>query len=56
MMYASLDVEVEDPLKQHMAAFVHSQQSAQEISTLDQKIYDIVEQVRILAIRKSSHL
>ncbi|PAV85927.1 hypothetical protein WR25_00946 [Diploscapter pachys] len=47
-----IDVEVEDPLKQHMAAFVHSQQSAQEIANLDQKIYDIVEQINEWKIRR----
>ena len=39
------DVEVEDPMKQHMASFIHSQQNQQEIASLDQKIFDIVEQV-----------
>ena len=39
------DVEVEDPMKQYMASFIHSQQNQQEIASLDQKIFDIVEQV-----------
>ena len=38
-------VQVEDPLKQHMAGFMQMQANQHEISQLDQKIYDIVDNV-----------
>lgn len=42
------EVEVEDPLKMHQQNFVHGQTQAADIMNIDQKIFDLVEQVKML--------
>ncbi|VDM56922.1 unnamed protein product [Angiostrongylus costaricensis] len=49
-------VEVEDPLKQHMAAFVHAQANTQDIANLDQKIYDVVDQINEWKTRRDFYV
>ncbi|VDO34368.1 unnamed protein product [Haemonchus placei] len=51
-----IDVEVEDPLKQHMAAFVHAQANTQDIANLDQKIYDVVDQINEWKTRRDFYV
>ncbi|KJH53063.1 SWIB/MDM2 domain protein [Dictyocaulus viviparus] len=51
-----IDVEVEDPLKQHMAAFVHTQANVQDIANLDQKIYDVVDQINEWKTRRDFYV
>lgn len=51
-----IDVEVEDPLKQHMAAFVHAQANTQDIANLDQKIYDVVDQINEWKTRRDFYI
>ncbi|CCD65137.1 SWI/SNF chromatin-remodeling accessory subunit 2 [Caenorhabditis elegans] len=47
-----IDVEMEDPVKQFMHTFVHSPGLANDIQTLDQKCYDIIEQINELKTRR----
>ncbi|CAI2347508.1 unnamed protein product [Caenorhabditis sp. 36 PRJEB53466] len=47
-----IDVELEDPVKQQMASFVHNQSNANDIQLLDQKIYDLVDQINEMKLRR----
>ncbi|EFP01385.1 hypothetical protein CRE_24020 [Caenorhabditis remanei] len=47
-----IEVEMEDPVKQYMAAFVHNPSFATDIQMLDQKCYDIIEQLNELKTRR----
>lgn len=47
-----IDVEMEDPVKQYMAAFVHNPGFANDLQILDQKCYDIIEQINELKTRR----
>ncbi|EGT35630.1 hypothetical protein CAEBREN_30134 [Caenorhabditis brenneri] len=47
-----IDVELEDPVKQHMAAFVHNPAFTNDLQLLDQKCYDIIEQINELKTRR----
>uniref|UniRef100_A0A914UTD5 DM2 domain-containing protein n=1 Tax=Plectus sambesii TaxID=2011161 RepID=A0A914UTD5_9BILA len=51
-----IDVEIEDPLKQQMSQFVQTQANAAEISALDQRIYDTVEQINEWKTRRDFYL
>ncbi|CAI5444720.1 unnamed protein product [Caenorhabditis angaria] len=51
-----IDVELEDPLKAQMATFVHNQSSATEVANLDQKIYDVVEQINEMKKRRDFYV
>ncbi|KAK6027440.1 SWIB/MDM2 domain protein [Ostertagia ostertagi] len=51
-----IDVEVEDPLKQHMGAFIHAQANTQDIANLDQKIYDVVDQINEWKTRRDFYV
>lgn len=45
-------MELEDPVKQQMASFVHNQNTANDILALDQKIYDLVDQINEMKLRR----
>uniref|UniRef100_A0A8R1DL80 SWIB domain-containing protein n=1 Tax=Caenorhabditis japonica TaxID=281687 RepID=A0A8R1DL80_CAEJA len=47
-----IDVELEDPVKQQMASFVHNQNNANDIQLLDQKIFDLVDQINEMKLRR----
>ncbi|KAH7711938.1 Protein SWSN-2.2 [Aphelenchoides avenae] len=47
-----VDVEMDDPMKQQMNAFVHNQTNLPDIQLLDQKVYDIVEQINEWKLRR----
>uniref|UniRef100_A0A915EH93 Uncharacterized protein n=1 Tax=Ditylenchus dipsaci TaxID=166011 RepID=A0A915EH93_9BILA len=40
-----IDVEMDDPVKQQMSTFLQNHSNMPDIAVLDQKIYDIVEQI-----------
>ena len=50
------DVELEDPVKQQMASFVHNQNNANDIQVLDQKIFDLVDQINEMKLRRDFFL
>lgn len=56
LFQSSLDVEVEDPLKSQMSAFIHNHANVPDISALDQKIYDIVEQINECKLRRDFYV
>ncbi|PIC51488.1 hypothetical protein B9Z55_001983 [Caenorhabditis nigoni] len=47
-----IDVEMEDPVKQYMAQFIHNPILVNDIQNLDQKCYDIIEQINELKTRR----
>ncbi|CAI2302865.1 unnamed protein product [Caenorhabditis sp. 36 PRJEB53466] len=47
-----IDVELEDPVKQQMMAFIHNPALINDLQMLDQKCYDIVEQINELKTRR----
>lgn len=47
-----IDVEMEDPIKQQMMAFVHNPGLVNDLQILDQKCYDIIEQINELKTRR----
>lgn len=51
-----LDVEMEDPLKAQMSSFVHNHCTMPDISALDQKIYDIVDQINEWKTRRDFYV
>ncbi|CAP29418.2 Protein CBR-SWSN-2.1 [Caenorhabditis briggsae] len=51
-----IDVELEDPVKQQMASFVHNQNNANDIQVLDRKIYDLVDQINEMKLRRDFFL
>ncbi|CAD6185803.1 unnamed protein product [Caenorhabditis auriculariae] len=51
-----IDVEVEDPLKSQMNIFVANQNNTSEISSLDQKIYDLVDQINEWKTRRDFYV
>lgn len=51
-----IDVEVEDPLKTQMSAFLHNHANMPDIAALDQKIYDIVEQINECKLRRDFYV
>lgn len=51
-----IDVELEDPVKQQMANFVHNQTNANDIQLLDQKIFDLVDQINEMKLRRDFFL
>ncbi|KHN81249.1 SWI/SNF-related matrix-associated actin-dependent regulator of chromatin subfamily D member 1 [Toxocara canis] len=51
-----IDVEMEDPLKTQMSSFLHSHTNMPEISALDQKIFDIVEQINEWKLRRDFYV
>ncbi|CAJ0579036.1 unnamed protein product, partial [Mesorhabditis spiculigera] len=51
-----IDVEVEDSLKQHMANFMQMQSNQHEIQQLDQKIYDLVDQINEWKLKRDNYL
>lgn len=51
-----IDVEVEDPLKSQMSSFIHNHANMPDISALDQKIYDIVEQINECKLRRDFYV
>ncbi|CAI4228811.1 unnamed protein product [Auanema sp. JU1783] len=51
-----IDVEVEDPLKQLMTSFVHSPGLANDIGVLEQKIYDLVDQINEWKTRRDFYV
>lgn len=50
------DVEMEDPLKTQMTSFLHSHANMPDISALDQKIFDIVEQINEWKLRRDFYV
>ncbi|OZC09459.1 hypothetical protein X798_03416 [Onchocerca flexuosa] len=51
-----IDVEMEDPLKTQMTSFLHSHANMPDISALDQKIFDIVEQINEWKLRRDFYV
>ncbi|VDN35343.1 unnamed protein product [Gongylonema pulchrum] len=51
-----IDVEMEDPLKAQMTSFLHSHANMPDISALDQKIFDIVEQINEWKLRRDFYV
>uniref|UniRef100_A0A915B9A5 DM2 domain-containing protein n=3 Tax=Ascarididae TaxID=6250 RepID=A0A915B9A5_PARUN len=51
-----IDVEMEDPLKTQMSSFLHSHANMPDISALDQKIFDIVEQINEWKLRRDFYV
>ncbi|CAJ0957558.1 unnamed protein product, partial [Mesorhabditis belari] len=51
-----IDVEVEDQLKQHMANFMQIQSNQHDIAQLDQKIYDIVDNINEWKLRRDYYV
>lgn len=47
-----IDVEMEDPAKQYMAQFIHNPLLVNDIQALDQKCFDIIEQINELKTRR----
>uniref|UniRef100_A0A8R1I6X2 SWIB domain-containing protein n=1 Tax=Caenorhabditis japonica TaxID=281687 RepID=A0A8R1I6X2_CAEJA len=47
-----IEVEMEDPVKQSMMAFVHNPVLANDLQMLEQKCYDIIEQINELKTRR----
>ncbi|CAB3402749.1 unnamed protein product [Caenorhabditis bovis] len=47
-----IDVEVEDPIKLQMQTFAQNQNAVQDIGILDQKIFDLVEQINEMKLRR----
>ncbi|KAF8358874.1 ham-3 [Pristionchus pacificus] len=51
-----IEVEVDDPIKAHMTSFMTSQTHLQDIGALDQKIYDIVDQINEWKTRRDFYV
>ncbi|VDO07724.1 unnamed protein product [Brugia timori] len=47
---------MEDPLKTQMSSFLHSHANMPDISALDQKIFDIVEQINEWKLRRDFYV
>jgi len=47
-----IDVEMDDPVKQQMSSFLSSHQNMPEVAMLDQRVYDIVEQINEMKTRR----
>jgi len=47
-----IDVEMDDGIKQQMSGFLQSHANMPDINVLDQKIYDIVEQINEFKVRR----
>lgn len=50
------DVELEDPLKAQVATFLQNHSNMPDIGVLDQKIYDIVEQINEWKLRRDFYV
>lgn len=51
-----VEVEIDDPVKQQMHEFLLAQQNQAEVTALDQKIYDTVEQINQLKTQREFYL
>uniref|UniRef100_A0A914GUT1 DM2 domain-containing protein n=1 Tax=Globodera rostochiensis TaxID=31243 RepID=A0A914GUT1_GLORO len=51
-MCYDVDVELDDPIKQQQSAFLQSNASVQELIALDHKIYNTVEEINELKLRR----